>query len=58
MSPLSNPVCFVIVKGLTQEIEALKEEIGNVQLGKAQQVTIPEPQHGRFTGYVLCTSVL
>lgn len=41
--PLSNFVCFVIVKDLKQEIEALKEEIGNIQLEKAQQVKIPEP---------------
>jgi hypothetical protein len=41
--PLSNLVCFVIVKDLKQEIEALKEEIGNIQLEKAQQVKIPEP---------------
>ncbi|XP_062061056.1 kinectin isoform X5 [Lepus europaeus] len=38
-----------IVQGLTQEIEALKEEIGNVQLGKAQQLSltsqIQEPQN-------------
>lgn len=46
--PLSNLVCFVIVKDLKQEIEALKEEIGNIQLEKAQQVKLPEPWHDRF----------
>ncbi|XP_069909716.1 kinectin isoform X17 [Oryctolagus cuniculus] len=38
-----------IVQDLTQEIEALKEEIGSVQLGKAQQLSltsqIQEPQN-------------
>lgn len=36
--PLSNPVCFVIEKALTQEIEALKEEVGNSQLEMEKQV--------------------
>ncbi|KAJ7403278.1 Kinectin [Pitangus sulphuratus] len=38
--PLSNPVCFVIEKALTQEIEALKEEVGNSQLEMEKQVSI------------------
>lgn len=36
--PLSNPVCFVIEKALTQKIEALKEEVGNSQLEMEKQV--------------------
>lgn len=36
--PLSNHVCFVIEKALTQEIEALKEEVGNSQLEMEKQV--------------------
>lgn len=52
--PLSNLVCFIIVKALKQEIEVLKEEIGNAQLEKAHQVKIPEPQHGRLSSaYVI-----
>ena len=39
--PLSNLVCFIIVKALKQEIEVLKEEIGNAQLEKAHQVKNP-----------------
>lgn len=53
--PLSNLVCFIIVKALKQEIEILKEEIGNAQLEKAHQVKIPEPQHDRCVCvYVIC----
>lgn len=52
--PLSNLVCFIIVKALKQEIEVLKEEIGNAQLEKAHQVKIPEPQHDRLSSaYVI-----
>uniref|UniRef100_A0A8B9FMH5 Kinectin 1 n=1 Tax=Amazona collaria TaxID=241587 RepID=A0A8B9FMH5_9PSIT len=37
--PLSNPVCFVIEKALTQKIEALKEEVGNSQVaGKEKEI--------------------
>lgn len=52
--PLSNLVCFIIVKALKQEIEVLKEEIGNAQLEKAHQVKISEPQHDRLSSaYVI-----
>lgn len=57
--PLSNLVCFIIVKALKQEIEVLKEEIGNAQLEKAHQVKLPEPQHDRLISvFVICELLL
>jgi hypothetical protein len=52
--PLSNLVCFIIVKALKQEIEVLKEEIGNAQLEKAHQVKLPEPKRDRTSAYGIC----
>lgn len=56
--PLSNLVCFIIVKALKQEIEILKEEIGNAQLEKAHQVKSQSHSMTDVFVYMLFVSAL
>lgn len=51
---LFNFVCFIIVKVLKQEIEVLKEEIGNVQFEKVYQVKFLELKYDRISVYGIC----